>query len=327
MASIPRRSLLVAIAIVPIAFLAILGGTNVVALDDDGAPAAAEVWGGSDPFVTDTDGDGLDDATEYDIGTDPRVADTDGDGVEDGRERQLGTDPTRADTDDDGLPDGSEVAIGTDPFLADTDGDGLPDGAEVDGATRDGVSLPDADPLRMTLYVRIDHAEGAAPVSAADAERLAAHFAAMPIENPDGSTGVDLQVQRGDRLKVGPYTGENFDALAAASERVRGDRSRVARGILVVPFESDLASVGYGRTPGRFLVVDAGASADDRESIAVHELLHNVLGELDASPGRCEADPAHYCDGGWLEPSLGDGFERTLPQPVAEQVEDDGFQG
>ena len=349
MAPTPRRSLLFALAIVPLAFFAVLGGTNVVALDGDDTAAAAEVWGGSDPLATDTDRDGLDDGAEYAAGSDPTVADTDGDGVNDAAEVRIGTDPASADTDgdglddafeiggptsptdadpdDDGLDDARELGLGTDPFLADTDGDRLPDGAEVDGVTRTGVELPNADPLRMTLYVRVDHAAGADGIDPATADRLEAHFASMPIENPDGSTGIDLHVRRGGPLDgVDPYTGENFDALEAASERARGDRRAVDHGILIVPFEHDVASVGYGRTPGQFLIVDAGASTADRESIAVHELLHNVLGDLDDSPGRCGEDPAHFCDGGWLSPSLGDGFERSLPEPVAEEIERRGFE-
>jgi hypothetical protein len=320
-----KRTLL--LATIPLVVLLLLGGTNVVALDDDGVPAIAEVAEGTDPLATDTDGDGLDDALERSLGTDPTRADTDGDGLDDAVERRVGTDPTDADTDDDGLDDGREREIGTDPLDADTDGDGLTDGAEVRGRTDGGVALPGADPLQLTLYVDAFHAPGVSGLDADDAAALESHFAAMPIENPDGSTGVDLHVRREGVVDVASYTGENFDELETTTESAQDERAAVVHGALVVSFDADADSVGYGSTPGDFAIVDADATRSDRRSILVHELLHNVVGELEPSAGRCEDDPAHYCDGGWLEPSLGEEFDRTLPAPIAEEIEANGFEG
>jgi hypothetical protein len=321
-----KRTLL--LAAVPFVLLVALAGTNVVALDDDGLPPLAEFAEGTDPLATDTDGDGLDDAVEHSFGTDPTRADTDGDGIDDAAERRLGTDPTDADSDGDGLDDGRERDLGTDPMDVDTDGDRLDDGAEVRGRTDAGLSLPGADPLRRTLYVRTYHAPGTTGLDADDAAALELYFAAMPVENPDGSIGIDLHVRRGGIVDgVDSFTGENFDALETTTEQRHGERAAVVHGALVVPFDERVDSVGFGSTPGDFVIVDADESRSDRRSIVVHELLHNVVGELEPSAGRCEDDPAHYCDGGWLEPSLGGDFDRTLPEPIAEEIEANGFEG
>jgi hypothetical protein len=112
----------------------LVGATNIVSLDGDSVPAAAELSDGTDPLVADTDADGLTDGREKAQNTDPNNPDTDGDGLEDGPEiDEYGTDPTVADTDNDGLEDGPEVdEYGTDPTVADTDDDSLEDGPEVD---------------------------------------------------------------------------------------------------------------------------------------------------------------------------------------------------
>lgn len=118
-------------------------------------------------------------------------------------------DPSQ-DSDGDGLPDVWELAAGDaarlDPYKRDSDGDGTPDGAEdYDG---DGLSnleelaaarfstlpeAPAAHPLRKDLLIELDSMAGRAPEE--EALRMAARaFAALPLQNPDGSSGVTLHV-------------------------------------------------------------------------------------------------------------------------------------
>lgn len=345
------RSWLLAVAIVPLALALVVGGANAVDLDDDGRSVVTELQDGTDPFVADTDSDGLDDGRERTLGTDPTDSDSDGDGVDDFLEvTQRPTDPSLADTDDDGLEDGTELsgptnatvadtdgdglddgrerALGTDPLDPDTDGDRLADGAEVRGETANGVPLPGADPLRIDLYAQVDRAPGVEELDDAEFERLEEHFAAMPVENPDGSTGITLHLHRGGVLDdVDPYDGSNDDHLDDASERARGDGRAAVHGIVLVPFEDGMPQIGYAYAPGDLVLVDAGISESARESVVVHELLHNVVGHLGPTPGRCEGNTVHYCDGGWLEPSLGGEFSKELPKPIAEQIEENGFEG
>lgn len=174
---------------------------NAADSDADGLRDGAEVDDyGTDPLVMDSDGDGLEDGSEVDDhGTNPSEADTDGDGLADGIElREYDTDPRVADTDGDRLEDGREAQLGTDPTLDDTDGDGLPDGAEVQ---MDALSV--GDPLRMDVFVEVDWMMGEKP-SPSKLAQVADVYGDAPIDNPDGSTGIDLHVVYSNELpKVG----------------------------------------------------------------------------------------------------------------------------
>lgn len=149
----------------------------------------------TDPLDGDTDDDGLPDGAELDRGTTPTDPDTDGDGLTDGTEvTEYDTDPTAADTDEDGLADSAELDIGTDPTEADTDGDGLLDGAEVN---RD--ALANADPLHMDVFVEIDWMDGEKPAEA-KLEEVVEVYGDAPVDNPDGSTGIELQLVYSNEL-------------------------------------------------------------------------------------------------------------------------------
>ncbi|MEJ2086661.1 MAG: hypothetical protein P8Y44_13475, partial [Acidobacteriota bacterium] len=131
---------------------------------ENGGLAEWSSWQGSDCDIgTDTDGDRLDDCFETDTGI------------------YLG--PT---------------VTGTDPNNADTDGDAIDDGDEVLG-TLAGLDLPamGAHPLRKDVLVEYDwmvddlgcglhdHRPTGAMIA-----RLTNAFAAAPVSNPDGSTGI-----------------------------------------------------------------------------------------------------------------------------------------
>jgi len=325
----------------------VTNGSRTAGLDSDrdGLSDPAERANGTDPFAADTDGDGLDDGREVALGTDPLAPDTDGDGTLDGRELERGTspfsidgdddglpgeqeveqgtDPFDADTDGDGLDDGRERVVGTDPLNADTDGDGLSDGAEVRGETESGVALPGSDPLAKDLYVRVDRAAGVGAKSAGFYERVEGAFSEMPIGNPNGETGIDTHVRQGRSLDGSvTYTGDNFRTLAERlGEEPSGGDDAYHR-VVVAPFET--REGGYGEVGGTFSVVDAGADTEVQSHVVVHELLHNVVGDIDA-PGACPGDPHHYCDGGWLTPRIVPGEGEFLPDPLAEEIEREGF--
>ncbi|WP_459194565.1 hypothetical protein [Halosimplex sp. J119] len=314
--------------------------------DGDGLTDPQEQEMGTDPFDPDTDGDGLEDGREQSLGTDPLDPDTDGDGVSDGkeiergtsptaidadgdgltdeRELELGTDPFDTDTDDDGLRDWREIRLGTDPIDPDTDGDRLLDGWEYRNRTADGAKLPDSDPLAMDVYVQVDYASGVQTRSPEFYDRIEAAFAEMPIRRPN-ETGIDVHVREGGRInETAVYTGDNFWSLKERLYRDRlGPRSGRYHHVVMTRFATD--EVGYGEVGGRFSVVDAGASTATERHVIVHELLHNVVGRIEA-PGACEGDPHHYCDGGWLTPRITPGENEYLPGPLAGEIERQGFQ-
>jgi hypothetical protein len=151
----------------------------------------------------DLDGDGLSTLTEAtnDPPSDPLAPDTDGDGLADGTELSAGTDPTARDTDGDGLTDGREATVGTDPLAIDTDGDGIGDGVELRHGGPEG-RLPGADPLRMDVFLEVDSPPHCGVGDALAATRAA--FAAAPVANPDGSSGIDLHVTTGSHGVTGP---------------------------------------------------------------------------------------------------------------------------
>jgi hypothetical protein len=97
--------------------------------------------------------------------------------------------------------------------LADADGDGIPDCWEEEGIpveAEDGAlvsyRLPGADPDRKDLYVELDHMAGFAPEPGA-LEDVVGAFAAAPVGNPDGSTGIALHVEVDDEMPHVPGLG------------------------------------------------------------------------------------------------------------------------
>lgn len=270
---------------------------------------------------TETDDDGLSTSvTNATNGTD-----TEDDVLPDAVENTRGTDPTDSDSDsdDDGLPDARELDVGTDPTDPDTDGDRLLDGWEVKGETPSGAPLPDSDPLAKDLYVQVDYARGVERPESEFYVGVVEAFDAMAVENPDNSTGIDLHVREGGPINDSSrFDGENFWSLKDAYYEQRlGPRAGTYHHVVVSEFGTDYA--GYGEVGGKFSMVAAGVDTDTRRHVVVHELLHNVVGDVEG-PGACHGG-RHYCDGGWLSPEITPEQGGFLSGPVATQLEEQGF--
>lgn len=329
---VARRTVGVALLVVAAA----AGASVAVApsgLDGDGVSPARELQVGTDPTAADTDGDGLADDVELRGETDPTENDTDGDGLPDGREVALGANPTDPHSDGDGIEDGREVRLGLDPTDEDTDGDRLRDDWELANETDEGVPLPGADPASMDLYVVVGVADGVSGLS--NYSRAAREFREMPVENPDGTTGVDLHVvdvvalDESVRLEDTSRYGEDTTGLHRIERQharpLLGDAKGVYRAVLFVDFYQPMGTaLGWGEAPGDLSVVNGKHDDDTKRAILVHELLHNVVGTIQADE-RCPADPIHYCGRGWLNATVGP-EDRFLPAPLADEFEDDGFE-
>lgn len=211
------------------------------------------------------------------------------------------------DSDGDALPDCAETGTGvfiddtntgTDPQSADTDGDGLGDGEEVVG-TLGGLDLPalGVNPLRKDLLVEYDWFEDEGECGAHShrptAEvmaRVAAVYAAAPLQNPDGSTGINLIQDAG---QGGALTGGNrieghpavlpgaFDATWDAIKSGNFDAKR--RGhfrymLLAHRYNGGSNSSGYGEVVGDDSMVTLACSqiTDYAARTIVHELGHNL---------------------------------------------------
>lgn len=324
--------------------------------DEDGLEDEREFDLGTDPTDADTDGDGHQDGREVDTGADPLVADQDQDGLSDQRERELGTDVDEADSDDDGLEDGREVEVGTDPLEEDSDGDLLLDGWEV-SARRDGPDssddeslltldddddggsdelYPDADPLTKDIYLNVRYGADSDPLSPAEKEAVRDAFAGIPIDNPSGERGIRVHITD-DGSEAGMMS-RSFDIedredvddlLRSVSTLGDNGAKAVSYTAYLVSFDRSAEFAGTGAAPGFFSVVDEGETSryggtiTYRSHAMIHELLHNVVGELD--PGNRAPGEVGHSERGWLSYPDDLAQNEYLPASIAAEIERDGF--
>lgn len=91
------------------------------------------------------------------------------------------------DYDLDGIKNKKEKTIGTDPRDEDTDNDGFSDARERE--------VPSLDPLRKDVIVEVDYQRG---TNKTDFSSVIEAYNRSPVENPDGTTGINLQIIRDD---------------------------------------------------------------------------------------------------------------------------------
>jgi len=315
--------------------------------DEDGLNDSAELQRGTDPLSVDTDADGVRDGREVTLGTDPLTVDTDGDGLDDHTEITGPTNATMNDTDEDELDDGRERELGTNATNPDTDGDSLLDGWEVRGETPGGADLPGADPLAMDLYVLVSHSEEAWRFRDSERTTIRAAFKNMNVENPDGTTGIDVHFARGPNIPIDRsfyrdykaeqlleqayYTGSYSDFL--------GPRAGVYHHVILMRLNDERKKTadfdGYATTPGRRVLADEdelgtnGGTIVYRDRMIIRGLLQNILGEPDPQykPPDPEDDISdRSTKSGWTryEPDDPRAHE-YLPRHFADQLEREGY--
>jgi hypothetical protein len=193
----------------------------------------------------------------------------------------------------------------------DRDNDGLPDRWERAGETPAGAQLPGADPRHKDLYVQINNGTDVKALSATETKQLRTIWAQMPVENPDGTTGITIHID-GDSERAGSLgepavfrTAESYNRYYTASRL--GSRHCVYHQVVYGRLEMDDA-VGYGSTPGYASIVEGRQRPDSettytpRVGVTTHELLHNVAGRVD---GRS------HTSSGWLEGGADDEYLST----------------
>lgn len=270
------------IALLGVAVLLGVTATLQLDLDDDGLSPVEEYRSGTSPTNADTDGDGLTDGEEKTHGTSPTQADTDNDGLTDAEELELGTDPTQADSDSDRLKDATELDIGTDPLTKDTDDDGLSDGLEYHNNAR----YPDANPLRTDIYIEVDEMEGTT-LPRDETDKIVSQFADAPLENPDGTTGINLHFIYDDTL-----TAESRSTSLDLAAYYATDFNQKNRGYHYLVVVEDVYRGGNdvlgAASPGAMLV-ESRPEEDVTGRIAMHEIGHslgltkNVFDGIDSS--------------------------------------------
>lgn len=191
---------------------------------------------------------------------------------------------------------------GTDPANPDTDNDGITDGDEVLG-TGAGLDLPrmGTNPLHADLLMEFDWfndnadpgvcgAHSHRPTAAAIA-RVTSAFAASPVANPDGSTGVKLIADYG---QGGPFTEGNLvpdadgviagtvfgaDFLGIKAANFDANRAGYFRYTLQPHrYSTTSGSSGYAELPGDDLIVSLQCynSTTNVANTIMHEVGHNV---------------------------------------------------
>lgn len=190
------------------------------------------------------------------------------------------------DGDSDGLCDAAEAHYGTSPTEADTDGDGFSDGAEILGL--DGVDLRyfGASPLRKDVFVEVDYMPGYLPNSGAIDDVVAA-FAAAPLINPDGSTGISLHVDVDDQIAEADRDDDlspawtDFDVIKGSYFPSR--RTRIFHYALFAKRKDGDQSSGTSRGfPASDFMVTLGTVTPDggtrlqQAGTFMHELGHNL---------------------------------------------------
>ncbi len=229
-------------------------------------------------FGSDSDGDRLDDCVETDTGVFAGGLDT-------------GTDPNDADTDDDGLSDGDEVLL-----------------------AENGLNLPalGVNPLRRDILVEYDWFDDGLECSqhshrptAAALDKVTVAFAAAPVLNPDGSTGINFIHDRGqggafdggnripdaDGVLVGGVSSPEFQTYKSAHF---ADERRGYFHYTILPhrYNTSSGSSGQAEVYGDDMIVSLYCANSDKNvaHTIMHEIGHN-LGLRHGGRNSCNYKP------------------------------------
>jgi hypothetical protein len=221
-----------------------------------------------------------------------------------------GTPGGDADSDGDGITDAEEATLRTNPNNPDTDGDGLLDGWEVHSVNGIDLRALGASPLHKDIFVEMDwmvrRTDGAVLDLRPNAEVLrsiVAAFAGAPVQNPDGSVGINIHLEFSGEVpfdeELNPVQEEfygiknaNFDskrapiyhymiwAFAYAEGSVRTSSGRS----MGIPSSDFVVTLGRWSNPG--------GTDNEKLGTFIHELGHN-LGLMHGGSEHVNRKPNH----------------------------------
>ncbi|MFC7216187.1 hypothetical protein ACFQO4_19170 [Saliphagus sp. GCM10025334] len=219
----------------------------------------------------------------------------------------------------------------------DSDGDRIPDAAENKSEVN-GATIDNSDPNQMNLYVSILYSNDSERLSDTEKQQLRTIWASMNVSNPNGETGINLHIveeQRAQHRFSKTYSGDlnetsNLDGLYNEYiDEGCGVYHLVAMGEIKNAESANVA--GWGDVGGYATYVSdervtySTSEYNSRVWIITHELLHNVVGEINGE--HAPGDPYHTQQG-WLSTTQ---HERDLPEnealhpDVASQLSTEGF--
>jgi hypothetical protein len=149
---------------------------------------------------------------------------------------------------------------------ADRDGDGLIDSAE----RASSGPLAEADPHRHDVFVEVDYRGTADTEMIEQATAVVQErFEQAPIDNPDGSSGIDLHIIIDDRITTS-------DGIGLDSVSVGGQISSRYRDYRDAGYHYAVVDIGaYGGVGSYGRIVVKGNSTDAISHVFMHELGHS----------------------------------------------------
>jgi Bacterial TSP3 repeat len=192
------------------------------------------------------------------------------------------------DSDGDGVCDAAELRYQTSPTNSDTDGDNISDGAELFGLGGVDLRYYGANALKKDVFIEADYYAGLKPTQAA-IDRVTNGFAAAPVSNPDGTTGIAFHLDLDQQIAAADADADlnlavnwnEFDAIKNSYFAPR--RAPFFHYMLFANRHSGTTSSGKSRgIPAHDFVVTlggwspAGGTELQQAGTLMHEFGHNL---------------------------------------------------
>lgn len=164
--------------------------------------------------------------------------------------------------DGDRLTTYEELSKGTNPFIADTDRDGLNDSYEVGN--------PKLDALSKDVLVEVDYDAGKKPRG--DFNNIKQLFANAPVDNVDGSKGIDLHINIDDRV----YVDEKYSVSDYRGTQPSYDNKEAIHVVVVDDVRRKNDDVGGVAILGTNGALVQGDDYNRLSFVVLHELGHQL---------------------------------------------------